>query len=64
MTEDKHPCFECAKKGEGGETYDFPHPAVKCIVDGHRALEVLDMKQCLDLLYKDCPKNKELEADD
>ena len=55
-----HPCFECARKGEGGATYDFPHPAVKCIVDNHRSLDILgDLKTCLDGLYKECPKNKE-----
>lgn len=21
---DDHPCFECARRGEGGATYDFP----------------------------------------
>ena len=39
---------------------DFPHPAVKCIVDNHRSLDILgDLRICLDGLYKKCPKNKE-----
>ena len=57
---DDHPCFECARRGEGGATYDFPHPAVKCIVDNHRSLDILgDLRICLDGLYRKCPKNKE-----
>ena len=57
---DDHPCFECARNGEGGAIYDFPHPAVKCVVDNHRSLDILgDLKTCLDGLYKKCPKNKE-----
>ena len=53
-----HPCFACARNGEGGATYDFPHPAVKCIVDNHRSLDILgDLRICLDGLYKECPKN-------
>ena len=56
---DDHPCFACARNGEGGAVYDFPHPAVKCIVDNHRSLDILgDLKTCLDGLYKKCPKNK------
>ena len=55
---DDHPCFKCARNGEGGAVYDFPHPAVKCIVDNHRSLDILgDLKTCLDGLYKKCPKN-------
>ena len=56
---DDHPCFACARNGEGGAVYDFPHPAVKCIVDNHRSLDILgDLRICLDGLYKECPKNK------
>ena len=55
---DDHPCFKCARNGEGGATYDFPHPALICVVDNHRSLDILgDLKTCLDGLYKKCPKN-------
>lgn len=56
---DDHPCFACARKGEGGATYDFPHPALMCVVDNHKSLDLLGVKQCLDDLYKKCPKNKD-----
>jgi len=55
-----HPCFACARNNEGGAVYDFPHPAVRCVVDNHRSLDILgDLKTCLDGLYKECPKNRE-----
>lgn len=64
MTDD-HPCFECARNGEGGAIYDFPHPAVKCTVDNHRSLDILgDLKTCLDGLYEECPKNKKGDCED
>ena len=51
-----HPCFKCGRDGYGGAYYDFPHPAIKCNVDNHRALDILGMKHCLDKLYEDCPR--------
>ena len=56
MSEHKdHPCFKCGREGMGGAYYDFPHPAIKCNVDGHRALDIIGMKHCLDTLYEECP---------
>lgn len=61
---DDHPCFECARNGEGGAMYDFPHPAVRCVVDDHRSLDILgDLKTCLDDLYRECPKRGCVDGD-
>lgn len=62
--DDDHPCFECARNGEGGAMYDFPHPAVRCVVDDHRSLDILgDLKTCLDDLYRECPKRGCVDGD-
>ena len=57
---DDHPCFACARNGEGGATYDFPHPAVKCIVDNHRSLDILgDLKPALMDYTRNAQRTKE-----
>ena len=51
----EHPCFY---KGEDdcGACYNFPHPSLKCSVDGHTALQITGVLECLDWLYSECPK--------
>lgn len=56
MTERKdHPCFKGAREGRCGAYQDFPHPRVKCSIDGHSALDIVGLEHCLDTLYEDCP---------
>ena len=59
---DEHPCIRHQGEDDGcGALYDFPHPRVRCSRDGHTALQILDVFQCLDSLYADCPFNKECD---
>jgi len=59
----QHPCI-CKFEGDCGAMYDFPHPALRCSEDGHNALDIVGLEQCLDHLYEHCPKNKEDEDEE
>ena len=62
MGEDTHECFECAKTGRGGAYYKwFGHPIIVCSVDNHESIAIIDLKQGLDHLYKDCPLKGDVE---
>lgn len=59
MTEEEkkdHPCFKCARDGDGGAYQKFPHPIVVCSVDDHESIDILGLKNTLDSLYKKCPR--------
>ena len=49
----EHPCVQC-----DNVYYNPPHPRLKCGVDGHTAIDILGLGQCLDSLLDECPKLK------
>lgn len=61
---DGHPCFDCAKSGEGGAFQPTPmHPIIKCSVDGHTSIVIIDLRQGLDHLYSDCPLRNNIDEE-
>lgn len=53
---DSHPCFDCARDGNGGAYYKaIGHPIIVCDNDKHESICIIGLKQGLDSLYEDCP---------